>query len=1370
MTQQSNDLPNKERLSDAKRALLEKRLRGQVQGHNRVESISVYKGTDPIPLSFGQERLFFLHQLNPQSPAYNMYDAVRIQGRLDKSILTETFKFLIRRHPAFRTSFVVEGDRPWQKVAPEADFEIPELELQSGSTADGECSVLELIKTEICRPFDLAKSPLLRALLIRQAKEDHILVVTVHHIIFDEWSNELFWREFSMIYHALSVGQLPALSELSVQYTDFTLWQKHQLETRMADQLAYWRQKLGGELPLIQLPTDRPRPAQQTFRGTLKWRQLPVPLGQKLASLNQELGTTMFMTLLAAFQLLLARYTSQSDVLIGTPIANRSRPETKGLIGLFLNTLVLRADVSEDMPFAEFAARTRKASLEAFTHQDLPFEKLVDELHPQRDKSHNPIFQVMFVHQKSALEELHLPGLVTSPVSLDGGVAKFDLTLFVQESNGALRVGLEYNTDLFDHGTADRILEHYQTLLESVVQNPRHPISALQILPDDERKKLLYEWNDTATDPIPDICIHQRIEEHIAQKPEGLAVADDTGRLSYQELNKRANQLARYLRRLDVGPNVPVGLLLERSTDMIVSILAVLKAGGAYVPLDPDYPAERLSFMLTNARVPVVLTQSKLSGVLPDHKAHICFLDRDADLIAEESSTDLESTANPDNLAYIIYTSGSTGQPRGVPVSHRNLVHSTLAREYFYEDRVGSFLLLSSFTFDSSVAGIFWTLCQGGKLVLPPQRIEQDMSRLSEIIALHGITHTLCLPSLHMLLLEIAEPAKLSSLKAVIVAGEACPLELVRQHYRRLPYADLYNEYGPTEGTVWSTACKIPVDFDGDRVPIGRPIPNMQNYILDRYDQPVPIGVPGELCIAGPGTTAGYLNAPDKTAQKFIQISFDKEPPRRLYRTGDRARYLPDGNIDFLGRMDHQVKIRGNRVELGEIENVLRRSAGVKDAIVDLQDGNLIAYIVPDSSTVSVPEWRTWLASSLPAYMIPTTFLTMEDFPRTPNGKIDRKALPLPGTHGRNDAIVEPRSEAEQALKEIWKSVLGVDNIGIHDNFFDIGGNSILSIRIFARIAEKFNVHLPLSALFTETTIEKLAARITEQKETNKSWPVLVPIQINGSKPPFFAVHGIGGGVGYRDLSNSLGNDQPLFGLQAVGQDGQEAFDVSIEAMASRYIRAMRSQQPHGPYRIGGYCFGGLIAYEMACQLEEMGEQVSTLAIFEGTLAHEVDTSVPFSHRLHAFRQNLLAWIRDYASMPSHQLFTRIRSTFAKVLMKFQRNPELDRRVRVEETLGIDAQHIPQKNKELLDIHMQAALDYAPNPYNGRVTLFRARTRSFNEVVFGSLDPQMGWGELARGGVQVHLVDGFHRNMHLAPYVSSLAAELKKCLDHEIYD
>ena len=402
--------------------------------------------------------------------------------------------------------------------------------------------------------------------------------------------------------------------------------------------------------------------------------------------------------------------------------------------------------------------------------------------------------------------------------------------------------------------------------------------------------------------------------------------------------------------------------------------------------------------------------------------------------------------------------------------------------------------------------------------------------------------------------------------------------------------------------------------------------------------------------------------------------------------------------------------------------------------------------------------------------MIPTTFLTMEDFPRTPNGKIDRKALPLPGTHGRNVAIVEPRSEAEQALKEIWKSVLGVDNIGIHDNFFDIGGNSILSIRIFARIAEKFNVHLPLSALFTETTIEKLAARITEQKETNKSWPVLVPIQINGSKPPFFAVHGIGGGVGYRDLSNSLGNDQPLFGLQAVGQDGQEAFDVSIEAMASRYIRAMRSQQPHGPYRIGGYCFGGLIAYEMACQLEEMGEQVSTLAIFEGTLAHEVDTSVPFSHRLHAFRQNLLAWIRDYASMPSHQLFTRIRSTFAKVLMKFQRNPELDRRVRVEETLGIDAQHIPQKNKELLDIHMQAALDYAPNPYNGRVNLFRARTRSFNEVVFGSLDPQMGWGELAKGGVQVHLVDGFHRNMHLAPYVSSLAAELKKCLDHEIYD
>ncbi|MGZ9163886.1 MAG: non-ribosomal peptide synthetase, partial [Anaerolineales bacterium] len=1062
MTQQSNDLPSREKFSNAKRALLERRLRGQSQGHNQVESIPVSKGTDPIPLSFAQERLWFLHQLDPQGSAYNMYEVVRIQGVLDKAVLTESFKTLIRRHQVLRTSFVVEGDRPWQNVAPDVHFEVPEFELRPFPIDALEREVQGLVKTEIRRPFDLAQSPLLRASLIRQAEDDHILVVTVHHIIFDEWSNELFWHELSVIYRALSVGELPALPELPVQYTDFTLWQKHQLETQMADQLVYWRQKLSGELPLIQLPIDRPRPAQQTFRGALKWRQLPSQLCQQLRSLNQELGTTMFMTLLAAFQLLLSRYTSQSDILIGTPIANRSRPETKGLIGLFLNTLVLRADLGEDMPFIEFASRTRKASLEAFAHQDLPFEKLVDELHPQRDKSHNPIFQVMFVHQKSALAELDLPGLVTSPVSLDSGVAKFDLTLFAQESNGALSAGLEYNIDLFDDGTADRILGHYQTLLESIVKDPQQPISALQLLPDDERNTLLYEWNDTATDPIRDICIHQLIEEQIAQKPESIAVADDAGQLSYRELNRRANQLAHYLRRLGVGPDVPVGLLLERSTDMIVSILAVLKAGGAYVPLDPDYPTERLAFMLKDARVPVVLTQSNLADVMPDHEANVCFLDRDSDLIAQESSANLELTANPDNLAYIIYTSGSTGQPRGVPVSHRNLVHSTLAREYFYPDRVGSFLLLSSFTFDSSVAGIFWTLCQGGKLVLPPQRIEQDMNRLSELIALHGVTHTLCLPSLHMLLLEIAEPAKLSTLKAVIVAGEACPLELIRQHYRLLPNADLYNEYGPTEGTVWSTACKIPADFNGDRVPIGRPIPNMQNYILDRYNQLAPIGVPGELCIAGPGITAGYLNAPEKTAQKFIQISFGKELAYRLYRTGDRARYLPDGNIDFLGRMDHQVKIRGNRVELGEIENVLRRAPGVKDAIVDLQDGNLIAYIVSNSSLASVPEWRTWLANTLPAYMIPTTFLSMEGFPRTPNGKLDRKALPIPGTHGKNDSFVAPRSETEQALEEIWKSILGVEHIGIHDNFFDIGGNSILSIRVFARIAENFDVHLPL--------------------------------------------------------------------------------------------------------------------------------------------------------------------------------------------------------------------------------------------------------------------------------------------------------------------
>lgn len=1367
MSQQNNNLTGNPQLSDAKRALLEKRLRGQLKGSTYADDIPLYEGTETIPLSFAQERLWFLHQLDPQSPAYNMHNVVRIQGELDKNILTESFRTLIQRHRILRTTFGTKDGYPHQKTSSEIHFEIQVIDL--GIQAQGARSVEDLIKTEIRCPFDLVQGPLLRVVLVRQAEKDHILVLTIHHILFDEWSNELLWGELSTIYRALSDGEKPSLPDLPVQYTDFTVWQKQQIYRQKEEQLVYWRQQLEGELPFIELPVDYPRPAQQTFHGALQWRQLPGPLYAQLKSLNQELGTTMFMLLLSAFQLLLTRYTGQSDILVGAPIANRSRPETKGLIGLFLNTLVFRANLEKDVPFVEFASRTRQSALDAFKHQDLPFEILVDELHPRRVQSHNPLFQVMFVHQKSALDALDLPGLMISEVPVDPGVAKFDLTLFAQESNDILSIGLEYNINLFNSQTADRILGHYQTLLESILENPQKQISDLQILTSVERAFLLRDWNDTSAGSIPETSIHELIELQIARRPDDIAVVDRARQLTYRELDERANQLAHYLRRLGIGPDVPVGLLLERSTEMITAILAVLKAGGAYLPLDPDYPRERLALMIRNARAPVILTQEKYTDSMPGHEAKIIAIDLDWNDIAEESTSSPEKIGGPDNLAYIIYTSGSTGIPGGVPVSHRNLVHSTLARDYFYPGQVKSFLLLSSFTFDSSVAGIFWTLCQGGKLVLPPQRIEQDMTQLAEIIAHHRITHTLCLPTLYTLLLELADRARLSSLRAVIVAGEECQPGLVKRHFDNLPRVELYNEYGPTETTVWSTAYKITPDFKGNRVPIGRPIPNAQNYILDRYSQPAPIGVTGELCIGGPGLTAGYLNDPEKTSRKFIQASFPGEPPRRLYRTGDRARYLPDGNIEFLGRLDLQIKVRGNRVEMGEIESALQRLPDVREAVVDVIDNRLVAYIVLQIMQPSSIDWRAKLANSLPGYMIPSDFLVLEEFPRTPNGKLDRSALPSPNGRERRDEFVAPRSKTELALAEIWKGILHLDHVSINDSFFNIGGNSILSIRIFARIADQFNVDLPLSLLFTETTIVRLAARIDEQKQTNKTWPVLVPIRPMGSGRPFFFVHGVGGGVlGYRDLVNFLDDDHPFLGLQAVGQDGRVEYDRSIEVMASRYIQAMRSVQPNGPYQFGGYCFGGVVAYEMACQLEEMGESVSLLAIFEGAMPDTMDTRVSLFGRLSAIWKSIPSWIKDYSNMSPRQLVNRIRSTLIKVYSKLQRDPELDRRVRVEETLDIDPDNLPKRNIELTDVHLNAALEYTPGKYRGIVTLFRARNRSFNEVIFGSLDPKMGWGPLAKGGVDVRLVDGFHRNMHLAPYASSLAAELSKCLDSSV--
>ncbi len=936
----------RDKLSDAKRALLDKLLAGKRPIPAELSGVRPRPADVPARLSFAQERLWFLNQLDPSSTAYNMHEALRLHGPLDTASLEQAINFVIARHDILRTIFMTDAGRVTQEVVPELKIRLNLVDLSHTSPAEQEAAI-ELHAAAAARHrFDLTIGPLLVVELLRLSADDHALLITMHHIISDAWSNGLFWSELSTAYEAITHRMVPSLPALSLQYADYAYWQRQWLnESLIQKQLDYWKAQLGNEQMIIQLPVDRPRAASQSYRGEMRSLRLPSHLLPALDTLCQGARTTPFMVALAAFQALLHRYTGQAEVSIGTPIANRNRPEIEPLIGFFLNTLVLKADLSDDPTFAALLARAKDTALDAYTNADLPFEKLVDELHPRRDLSHNPLFQVMLVYQDGAAKAHTLPGLTAQVIPVDGGVAKFDLTLFVTRQADGLELALEYASDLFDASTIDRLLSHLGVMLAAAMTDPEQRVSALPLMSVAERQQILVDWNATGADYPRDKCIHDLVEAYADQTPHAIAVVYDRETLTYAQLEARANQLAHHLIGLGVHPGSMVALCLERSLEMIVGILGVLKAGAAYVPLDPTYPRKRLAFVLTDTVAPVVITQPHLKGVLPASNARVVTLDATWSAVSTQPITRPNMNVTSDNLAYVIYTSGSTGTPKGVPITHRNLVHSTTARFRFYPEPVKRFLLLSSFAFDSSVVGLFWSLCQGGTLVLPRQKQEQDVHEIAALIARHNITHLLCLPSLYHLLLEHGGAGNLGSLNTVMVAGEACAAELVRAHYRLLPRATLYNEYGPTEGTVWSSACAVPADFNGSIVPIGKPIPNMRAYVLDAHRQPVPVGVAGELYIGGEGLTSGYLNRPELTAERFLPNPF--RAGELLYRTGDLVRWLADGQLAFFGRVDHQVKIRGHRIELEEIEAALMDQPGVAQAVV-IARGDAPVLLDPD--------------------------------------------------------------------------------------------------------------------------------------------------------------------------------------------------------------------------------------------------------------------------------------------------------------------------------------------------------------------------------------------------------------------------------------
>ncbi|AFZ23112.1 amino acid adenylation enzyme/thioester reductase family protein [Cylindrospermum stagnale PCC 7417] len=1077
-------------------AILSEHIEDSYDHNQQNQTLPILESIDrsvELQLSLIQQRFWFLDQMEGANAAYNIARALRLVGRLNLTALQQAIESIIQRHETLRTSFGIVDEKPVQFIAATVPFTLPLVDLQELPEVEQLTELQRLITAEYTQPFDLSTAPLLRVKIICLESDSHVLLVTMHHIISDAWSVGIFLKELSGFY---GVSPLP---DLQIQYADYAYWQRQlQQNNIITTQLNYWKQQLADAPPVIELTTDRPRSAMQTFRGSIQRFKLGDDLTNKLKTLSQKSGTSLFMTLQAAFATLLYRYTGQEDIVIGSPITNRNRPALEPLIGFFVNTLVLRTRLENNPTFRELLAQVRQVALNAYAHQDVPFDQLVEVLQPQRHLSHSPLFQVMFVLQNSPVEKPKLPGLTVTQIELDRPTAgaTFDLTLSMQEIDSELRGAFEYNANLFDAETIARMVKHFQTLVEAIVTNPDERVGQLPLLTAAEQHQLLVEWNNTQTDYPQNKCVHELVTEQAEKTPDAVALVFENQQLTYRQLNLQANQLAHYLQSLGVEKETLVGVFLERSFEMIVGFLGILKASGAYVPLDPNYPPERLNYMVADSQMSVILTHSSLlphlSSTLEQAQTKIICWDQDIETITSQSLDDPINNVQPANLAYVIYTSGSTGQPKAVLIQHSALLNLVFWHLKNFEvkssDRTTQ---LAGTAFDAAVWELWPYLVVGASIYLIKSEFLLSPKTLQEQLISQNITVSFIPTPLAEKLCVLAWSNN-TALRIILTGGDRL------NHYPSdtLPFK-FFNNYGPTENTVVTTSGQIlPGGLGSKFPPIGRPIANTQVYILDRYLQPVPIGVSGELYLGGVGLARGYLNRKDLTSERFIANPFVED--ERLYKTGDLARFLPDGNIEFLGRIDHQVKIRGFRIELGEIETLLSQHPQVQQAVVIVREddpGNkyLTAYIVSETETLTSSKLRQFLKEHLPEYMIPAAFVTLKALPLTPNGKVDRRVLPKPETTNSEleAAFVAPRTWLEEQLAEIWCTVLHREKVGIYDNFFELGGHSLLITSVISRIRESLSIAIPLHSLFAAPTIAALSQVITarqlEVQEQSKS-------------------------------------------------------------------------------------------------------------------------------------------------------------------------------------------------------------------------------------------------------------------------------------------
>jgi amino acid adenylation domain-containing protein len=1613
------------------------------------------------PLSFAQQRLWFLEQLEPDSLAYNIPFAFHLSGLLNVTALQHALAQIVRRHEALRTTFVLADEQPVQIIQPFSAHNIPGFQWINLDWTDdpnpASPALRQRLLAEAHQPFDLAHGPLLRVTLVRLSEVEHILMFTWHHIVFDGWSEGVFFKELATFYQAFVQGEPSLLPPLPIQYADFAVWQRDWLQGPvLAQQLAYWQQQLAGAPPTLNLPTDHPYPKLQSSRGNRYSFSLSAQLTLALQQLSQQNGVTLFMTLLAAFKLLLYRYTGQEDLVLGTPIANRTRSELEGLIGFFVNTLVLRTRLGGNPTLVEFLERVRETALGAYAHQDLPFEQLVEKLHPKRDPSRMPLFQVMFVLQNASTETLSLPPFIITPLALETGTVRHELKLEITETAAGLTGAFEYKTDLFEATTIAALAQQFEILLQQMVTQPllrldelvttlpqlqptlqtfshladllalklpfeqpgpinpadpksctvqlepdlaqqlealakraqaslaqvlqsawhillyrysgqaevlvgvshhdprlsslpapfNHtwpvvtyldeansfaevlaqlkdagaitaerlgqlsrqlnellggivfpyyfhfastgpipplrliegkinlavdqpephlltaifyydaalyqaatiqrlagqfrelltsaaiqpdaPLGLLNLLTPAERSQLLVEFNRTHTDTPLDQCIHHLFEAQAQLHPERVALIFEEQRLTYRQLNQLANQLAHHLQTLGVGPDTLVAIFVERSLEMIIGMLGILKAGGAYVPFDPALPPERLAFLLADTQALVLLTQQAMLAKLPpkpDH-LHLLCLDTDWARVTSYPSHNPASAVQSRHLVYVLFTSGSTGQPKGVMVEHRHLLNYVRAIIQCLDlPSPANYAIVSTFAADLGNTMLFPALCGGGCLHIISQTLATDPTGLGQYFQHQQIDCLKLVPSHLAALFASVEPDRLMPRQRLVLGGETSHWELLQTAQALRPECLIFNHYGPTETTVGvltypytqlhhaKDSFAQPVSDEhhtSNTVPLGRPIANTHIYLLNAYQQPVPIWMPGELYIGGASVTRGYLNRPDLTAEKFIPSPFQDFggsiadfgleqdnskskipwPTRqgrqnlksfRLYKTGDLARYLPDGNIEFLGRIDNQVKIRGFRIELGEIEATLQQHPAVRETTVLARedtagDKRLVAYLIAQPGQVPTGnQLRAFLKERLPEPMVPAAFVTLDHFPLTPNGKINRRALPAPDlTEAAPDQnYVAPRNAVEEALASLWAGVLGLERVGIRDNFFKLGGHSLLAVRLMAQIQKWFGQDLPLATLFQEGTVERLAASLTQQSGGVSLSP-LVKIQPNGAKPPFFCIHPADGTVlSYVNLARYVGQDQPFYGLQVAHLDESQASRFRMQTMARDYLQAIQMVQPHGPYFLGGWSLGGLVAFELAQQLGQQGQPVALLALFdswtpESDPRHPADHTPAMTGQISPEEEEislLTDFLRHIRSRYAPDLPVQLAEDFRQL------NPDQKLDYALEQARLLEFVFpeggLPQLHRlyRVFRANVQAMANYQPQVYAGAITLFQAAdwfaARQFPQARMP--DSALGWAALTPN-LTVYPVEGDHYTILSEPNVRALAEKLQACL------